>query len=60
MKSIIAIIVASLALVACGKKDETVADQATATVGAPASTPAPAPVVEPVKVEEAKTEEVKK
>lgn len=57
MKSVLFAVVAAVALVACGKKDETVADPATATVGpAPAaSAPAPAPVAsEPAKTEEAK------
>lgn len=56
MKSVLIATVAALALVACGKKDENVPDQSTATVGtAPASAPASAPATtEPAKTEEAK------
>lgn len=58
MKSIVAILVASFALIACGKKEDATTKQdaqnVPAAVAAPASAPAQAPATEPAKTEESK------
>jgi PBP1b-binding outer membrane lipoprotein LpoB len=60
MKSIIAILFASVALVACGKKEEAPVVEPVPAVAAPApapttdTAPAPTPSAEPAKQEEAK------